>query len=91
MQRNASTTTPRYLVWVCLGCDECDPPDGSQRSAMPCDGPSRDGMEVVNANDYDRLREALDTIRKLTLDQPEGLFAEEAKILHDIAKGALDG
>lgn len=37
----------------------------------------------------ERLREALTTIKKLTYDQPKGLFAEEAQVLYDIAADAL--
>jgi len=41
----------RYLVWVCEGCDSCDPPDGSERSPFPCthESPSVNGMWVVQA------------------------------------------
>lgn len=44
----------RYLVWLCDGCDECDPPAGLPRSQFPCDGPSKSGKCVVLAKDYDR-------------------------------------
>lgn len=46
----------RYLVWVCAGCDTCEPLDGSERSRYPCsDSPSSDGAEVVLATEHDAL------------------------------------
>lgn len=48
----------RYIAWLCEGCDECDPPDGSERCQGPCNGPSLNGAEVVRAEDYDRLATA---------------------------------
>ena len=62
-------TVERYLVWVCGGCDVCDPPDGDVGRPMPCthEAPSVDGAYVVKVEAYDavvdRLRSAEDELR----------------------------
>lgn len=50
---NALEATQRYLVWVCGGCDHCDPPDGVERVLMPCThrSPSTDGAWVLKLAD----------------------------------------
>lgn len=52
----------RYIVWVCQGCDACEPPDGSPRMTGPCTdtSPSMDGAEVVIVAE---LREQLERLR----------------------------
>lgn len=45
------TRLPRHFVWVCAGCDDCAPPDGSPRSPTPCDGPSQNGAWVIEVVD----------------------------------------
>lgn len=52
----------RYIVWVCQGCDWCEPPDGSPRMTGPCTdtSPSMSGAEVVITAD---LRAAIDALR----------------------------
>lgn len=59
-------TVKRYLVWLCAGCDNCDP--GPAR--MPCDSPSANGAAVVLASDYERaeaqLAEAREVLKELS-------------------------
>lgn len=60
-----SDQVERHIVWVCCGCDACQPLDGSDRQSYPCTdtSPSMDGAEVVRAEDYDRLRAEIDEYR----------------------------
>ena len=83
MLRESAGDTRRHVVWVCCGCDDCEPLDGSAPSRFPCRAPmSSDGAEVVRAEDYDRLREALE---KVAATQPMQSQA------HRIACRALGG
>lgn len=52
---SAPKDAKRYIAWLCEGCDECNPPDGSERCQGPCNSPSLNGAEVVRAEDYDRV------------------------------------
>ncbi len=58
----------RYLAWLCEGCDECEPLDGS-KPQMPCShSPSLNGAEVVHASFFDAAVELLrETDQRLTL------------------------
>lgn len=59
----------RYIVWLCEGCDECDPQDGSERRRGPCENsPSMNGAEVVLAEDYDRLSQHPDPVREAAIE-----------------------
>lgn len=44
----------RHFVWLCAGCDECEPEDGSE-PRLPCDGHSKNGAWMVLAGDYDDM------------------------------------
>lgn len=71
----------RYLVWLCDGCDECDPPAGLPRSQFPCDGPSKSGKCVVLAKDYDRAvasRQPADSDRVLAEEEITDAMVEAA-------------
>lgn len=46
----------KRVVWLCAGCEDCEPSDGSAPSKVPCrDSPSADGAVVVLAEDYDTM------------------------------------
>lgn len=48
----------RHTVWVCAGCDECEPTPGVRRSLpMPCTdkSPSMNGSNVVEWSDIRKL------------------------------------
>jgi hypothetical protein len=64
----------RHIVWVCAGCDRCKP-DHGERDRMPCTdtSPSMNGAEVVLAEDYDRLREAVEDLLDVRNDYPTDL------------------
>lgn len=60
-QTNESLAAKRHVVWVCAGCDDCEPVDGSEPTGLPCvDSPSMDGAGVVLAVEYDRAVDAFD-------------------------------
>ena len=73
-----SRDVERHLVWVCCGCEECDPTDGGPRSSTPCDGPSMNGMEVVAASDFDALRAEVERLQ-IALWAAESIMDELAE------------
>lgn len=49
----------RHLVWLCAGCDDCEPLHGKS----VCNGPSQDGAEVVRAEHYDAMLAHVEFLR----------------------------
>jgi hypothetical protein len=41
-----TSTIRKHVVWLCAGCDDCEPVDGSEPSRYPCD-------DLVSANGAD--------------------------------------
>lgn len=63
-QTNESLAARRHVVWVCAGCDDCEPTDGGEPTGLPCvDSPSMDGAEVVLAVEYDRAVAVFDEMK----------------------------
>lgn len=64
LQTNESLAARRHVVWVCAGCDDCEPMNGGEPTGLPCrDSPSMDGAEVVLAVEYDRAVVAFDEMK----------------------------
>ena len=63
----------RHIVWVCAGCDKCQPLNGSEPQRTPCTdtSPSMNGAEVVLAEDYDRLHDAFMALYRAADDAHE--------------------
>lgn len=53
----------QYRVWVCHGCDICEPLDAPRTDPMPCTetAPSTDGADVVIATE---LAAAVNALRR---------------------------
>lgn len=50
----------RWIVWLCCGCEDCEPAGSEDKSSMPCsNSPSMNGGVVVLAKDYEDLAERL--------------------------------
>lgn len=54
------TDVRTHIVWICAGCDDCEPQDGSAPADYPCvDSPSLNGALVVEAEPVADLLELL--------------------------------
>jgi hypothetical protein len=49
----------KHVVWLCAGCDDCEPRDGSEPSRYPCDNvASANGADVFECGPVLDLLEA---------------------------------
>lgn len=81
----------RHIVWICAGCDRCQPLDGSERQGYPCTdtSPSMDGAEVVRADDYDRVRAHAVAAWRQLIYRGSGINDVPAELRDDVS-AALD-
>lgn len=66
-----TTTVERHLVWVCAGCEACEPSDGHPCASYPCDGPSQNGAWVVRLEDHEAQVERLLAALRAIAESPE--------------------
>jgi hypothetical protein len=71
--------TKRWIVWLCAGCEDCEPAGVEDKSGMPCrNSPSMNGGVVVLAEEYDALSARLAEAEKIIAecDSDDGFCGE---------------
>lgn len=85
LEQRAKDDPDRKLVWVCAGCEHCQPSDGQPTNDIPCtDSPSMDGAWVVEADLYDALLAERDRLRQSNI-RLEAEAMEDRRIANRIA------
>lgn len=80
----------RWIVWLCCGCEDCEPYGVEDKSSMPCrNSQSMNGGVVVLAEAYDSLKAERDRLRE-ELERERRISQGEAILSNGRAEEVAD-